>query len=105
MTAVIIQFQPTLTEKFQSKDKCADEVITSKKRQASPPTSNDELTTSSKKLIQLEKLLRYRGTDFDLWLHYHNIHKDFEQQVADSFREFGIDVKLVNRYSNIFRSI
>lgn len=50
MTAVIIQFQPALTEKFQSKDKCADEVITSKKRQASPPISNDELTTGSKKI-------------------------------------------------------
>ncbi|XP_055319411.1 NAD kinase 2, mitochondrial isoform X2 [Sitodiplosis mosellana] len=47
--------------------------------------------------FQLEKLLRDRGTDYDLWLHYHHIHKDFERKVADSFREHGIDVKLVNR--------
>lgn len=47
--------------------------------------------------VQLEKLLRDRGTDYDLWLHYHQIHKDFEKRVAESFREFGIDVKLVNR--------
>lgn len=47
--------------------------------------------------VQLEKLLRDRGTDYDLWLHYHHIHKDFEKKVANSFREYGIDVKLVNR--------
>lgn len=47
--------------------------------------------------VQLEKILRDRGTDYDLWQHYHKIHKDFEKKVANSFREFGIDVKLVNR--------
>lgn len=47
--------------------------------------------------VQLEKLLRDRGTDYDLWLHYHRIHKEFERKVADSFRDHGIDVKLVNR--------
>lgn len=46
MTAVIIQFQPLLTQRFRSNDKCADEVITSKKRQASPTSNNDELTTT-----------------------------------------------------------
>lgn len=49
-------------------------------------------------VIQLEKLLRDRGTDYDLWLHYHRIHKDFELKVANSFRDYGIDVNLVNRY-------
>lgn len=47
--------------------------------------------------LQLEKVLRDRGTDYDLWLQYHQIHKDFESKVADSFRESGINVKLVNR--------
>lgn len=46
---------------------------------------------------ELEKVLRDRGTDYDLLLHYHRIHKEFEQRVANSFKEFGIDVKLVNR--------
>lgn len=53
-TAVIIQFQPLLTERFQSKDICADEVITSKKRQASPTSNNDELTTGSSKRIKTD---------------------------------------------------
>lgn len=48
-------------------------------------------------VVQLEKVLRDRGTDYDLWLHYHRIHKEFERKVADSFRDHGIDVKLVNR--------
>lgn len=48
-------------------------------------------------VLQLEKLLRDRGTDYDLLLNYHRIHKEFEQRVANSFKEFGIAVKLVNR--------
>lgn len=56
MTAVIIQFQPLLLEKFQSSDKCADEIITSKKRQATPIT-NVELTTSSSKKIKTDDKL------------------------------------------------
>lgn len=48
-------------------------------------------------VVQLEKILRDRGTDYDLWLQYHQIHKDFERRVAKSFKEHGMDVKLVNR--------
>lgn len=48
-------------------------------------------------LFQFEKMIRDRGTDYDLLLHYHRIHKDFEKRVADGFRDYGIDVKLVNR--------
>lgn len=47
--------------------------------------------------VQLEKLLRDRGTDYDLWLYYHQMHKDFERKVAKSFQDYGINVKLVNR--------
>lgn len=57
MTAVIIQFQPLLTEQFQSKDKCADEVITSKKRQASPTSNNDELTLGTTKRLKTDDKL------------------------------------------------
>lgn len=55
MTAVIIQFQPKLTEKFPSSETCADEVITLKKRQASPTSNNDELTTTSSKKIKTDE--------------------------------------------------
>lgn len=47
--------------------------------------------------VQLEKLLRDRGTDYDLWLYYHQMHKEFEGKVAKSFTDYGIDVRLVNR--------
>lgn len=46
---------------------------------------------------QLEKALRMRGTDYDALMNYHHIHKDFETKVAESFKKFGIEVKLVNR--------
>lgn len=57
MTAVIIQFQPLLTERFQSNDKCADEIITSKKRQASPTSNIDELITDNTKRIKTDDKL------------------------------------------------
>lgn len=56
MTAVIIQFQPLLAKKFQSNDKCADEVISSKKRQASPTSiiDNEEITIGNTKRIKTD---------------------------------------------------
>lgn len=46
---------------------------------------------------QLEKTLRDRGTDYDLLIHHHRSHKNYTDIVAGSFREHGIDVKIVNR--------
>lgn len=57
MTAVIIQFQPLLAERFQSKDTCADEVISLKKRQASPTSNSDELNTSAPKRLKTDDKL------------------------------------------------
>lgn len=54
MTAVIIQFQPLLAKRFQATDKCADEVISSKKRQASPTSNIDEITTDNTKRIKTD---------------------------------------------------
>lgn len=45
-----------------------------------------------------EKAMRDRGTDYDALLHHHHIHKRFEQKVADSFRHFGVNVKILNRW-------
>lgn len=44
-----------------------------------------------------EQVMRDRGTDYDALLHHHHIHKNFEQKVADSFRHFGVNVKILNR--------
>lgn len=48
--------------------------------------------------IQLKNMLQDRGTDYELLIHYHRIHKDYTDKVAASFKEHGIDAKLVNRY-------
>lgn len=67
-------------------------IVTKLSRYEFEQHKNPKLTVA-----QLEQMLRDRGTDYDLLLHYHHIHKNFESKVADSFKEFGIDVKLVNR--------
>lgn len=46
---------------------------------------------------QLAKTLRDRGTDYDLLIHYHRIHKQFTEKVAASFKDHGIEVQVANR--------
>lgn len=46
---------------------------------------------------QLEEKIKYRGTDFDALMYYHNLHKKVEQKVVDSFSQLGVEVKVVNR--------
>lgn len=46
---------------------------------------------------ELEEKIRCRGTDFDALMHYHNLHKALEHKVVDSFRDSGVEVKVVNR--------
>lgn len=46
---------------------------------------------------QLEKLIRDRGTDYDSLVYHHHLHKNFQQRVADSFKERGVKVQLANR--------
>lgn len=46
----------------------------------------------------LEQAMRDRGTDYDGLRHHHHIHKGFEKKVADSFRHFGVNVKILNRW-------
>ncbi|XP_053963091.1 NAD kinase 2, mitochondrial isoform X1 [Anastrepha ludens] len=51
---------------------------------------------------QLEKKLRHRGTDYEMLMYLHNIHKDFERKVVKSFLDVGCEVKVANRVE--FRS-
>ncbi|XP_020814615.1 NAD kinase 2, mitochondrial isoform X1 [Drosophila serrata] len=51
---------------------------------------------------QLEQKLRDRGTDVDMVLYLHNLHKDFEKRVVQSFQDVGCEVKLASRLE--FRS-
>lgn len=46
---------------------------------------------------ELEKNIRNRGSDYDVMLNFHTIHKDFERKIAYCFKKFGVEVKLVNR--------
>lgn len=47
---------------------------------------------------ELEHMLRDRGTDYDALIQIHKAHKEFETRVANSFEQFGVEVKLVNRW-------
>ncbi|XP_017027241.1 NAD kinase 2, mitochondrial isoform X2 [Drosophila kikkawai] len=51
---------------------------------------------------QLEKKLRDRGTDVEMILYLHNLHKDFEKRVVQSFQDVGCEVKMASRLE--FRS-
>nr|CAH7721235.1 unnamed protein product [Callosobruchus chinensis] len=46
---------------------------------------------------ELEKLLRKRGTNFDKLVHFHNIHKRFEERLTYTLREMGINVEVENK--------
>ncbi|XP_034650423.1 NAD kinase 2, mitochondrial isoform X1 [Drosophila subobscura] len=51
---------------------------------------------------QLEQKLRDRGTDVEMVLYLHNLHKDFERRIVQSFQDVGCEVKLSSRLE--FRS-
>lgn len=46
---------------------------------------------------QLEKLIRDRGTDYESLVYHHHLHKNFQQRIAQSFTELGVQVQLANR--------
>lgn len=46
---------------------------------------------------QLEQKLRDRGTDLEMLLYLHNLHKDFERRIVQSFEDVGCEVKLSSR--------
>ncbi|XP_053685342.1 NAD kinase 2, mitochondrial [Sabethes cyaneus] len=46
---------------------------------------------------KLELKIRGRGSDYDAMKYYHHLHKDVEEDVVQSFRNKGVEVKIVNR--------
>jgi len=46
---------------------------------------------------QLDQKLRDRGTDVEMLMYLHNLHKDFERRVVQSFQDVGCEVKLSSR--------
>ncbi|XP_055609216.1 NAD kinase 2, mitochondrial isoform X2 [Uranotaenia lowii] len=46
---------------------------------------------------KLELKIRNRGSDYDAMKYYHHLHKDVEEEVVKSFREAGVEVKVINR--------
>ncbi|XP_034476448.1 NAD kinase 2, mitochondrial isoform X2 [Drosophila innubila] len=48
---------------------------------------------------QLDQKLRDRGTDVEMLLYLHNLHKDFERRVVQSFKDVGCEVKMSSRSS------
>ncbi|XP_034110138.1 NAD kinase 2, mitochondrial isoform X1 [Drosophila albomicans] len=51
---------------------------------------------------QLDQKLRDRGTDVEMLLYLHNLHKDFERRIVQSFENVGCEVKMSSRLE--FRS-
>nr|CAD7193737.1 unnamed protein product [Timema douglasi] len=47
---------------------------------------------------QLEKKLRNRGSDYELLIHHHEVHKSFEKSVVDVLKNKNFDIRLVPRF-------
>ncbi|CRK92897.1 CLUMA_CG006300, isoform A [Clunio marinus] len=47
--------------------------------------------------LELEELIRCRGTDFDALMHYHFLHKTLERKVYECFKNLGVETKIINR--------
>lgn len=47
--------------------------------------------------VQLERVIRERGTDYDSLLYHHHVHNTFLERVADCFSDAGVDVRIANR--------
>lgn len=54
---------------------------------------------------EFEAKLRSRGSDFDKLSHFYDLHKTFETEVVKHFKAAGADVKVVNRYKNMYRTL
>lgn len=46
---------------------------------------------------ELHKELLKRGANLESLLHYHHLHKNFEDRVISSLRDLGIEVKITNK--------
>lgn len=46
---------------------------------------------------EIKATIKNRGSDYEAMKYYHEIHKNFERKVAESFTAAGISVQLVNR--------
>lgn len=47
---------------------------------------------------ELENFLRKRGTNFEKLIHFHDLHKSFEDKVVANFKCLGVEIEVVNRY-------
>lgn len=47
--------------------------------------------------VQLEQRIRDRGTDYDSLVTYNDQHVRFRNEVVDSFKECGVEVRMVDR--------
>lgn len=46
---------------------------------------------------QFHEMLRKRGSDVEKMLHYHNVHKDFENKLVVTLRNLGVEVDTANK--------
>ncbi|XP_058463164.1 NAD kinase 2, mitochondrial [Malaya genurostris] len=76
-----------------SKSKLRRVLVVSKLTRLEFEKTRDGLLSDEK----LEQKIRIRGSDYDAMKYYHHLHKDVENDVVESFRKEGIEVKVVNR--------
>ncbi|XP_071448465.1 NAD kinase 2, mitochondrial isoform X1 [Hetaerina americana] len=48
--------------------------------------------------VELERVLRRRGSDYDMLLYHHQLHKECEDIVAAALRDAGAETRVVNRF-------
>lgn len=46
---------------------------------------------------ELERKIRDRGTDYDSLINYNDLHVEFKKRVMESFKESGVEVRVVDR--------
>lgn len=46
---------------------------------------------------ELHDMIKDRGSDLEKLLHYHELHKRFENRVVNAFRDLGIQVEVANK--------
>ncbi|CAG9858331.1 unnamed protein product [Phyllotreta striolata] len=48
---------------------------------------------------ELEKILRKRGTNYEKLVSFHELHRNFENNLTETLNRFGTEVEVVNRYN------
>lgn len=57
----------------------------------------EKLKHSDLKESDLSEALRKRGVNVEKLLHYHNLHKQFEDRMVNTLKDLGIEVQVADK--------